>query len=63
MGQKRGFLGLLDLKEAGDRNRKQKLEKAKKKNKPAEDGKRTIKEDVSAWEKENDKEKKGTSWI
>ena len=63
MGQKRGFLGLLELKEAGDRNRKKKLEKAKKKNKPVGDGKRTIKEDVSAWDKENDQKKKGTFWI
>ena len=63
MGQIRGFLGLSELKEAGDRNRKKKLEKAKKKNKPVEDVKRTIKEDVSSWEKENGQKKKGTSWI
>ena len=63
MGQKRGFLGLTELKEAGDRNRKKKLEKAKKKKKPVGDIKRTIKEDVSSREKENDQKNKGTSWI
>lgn len=63
MGQRRGFLGLLDLKEAGDRNRTKKNEKAKKKNKPLEEAKRKIREDVSSWEKENNEKKKGTCWI
>ena len=31
MGQRRGFLGLLDLKEAGDRNRTKKMRKQKRK--------------------------------
>ena len=63
MGQRRGFLGLLDLKEAGDRNRTKKNEKAKKKNKPLEEAKRKIREDVSSWEKENNEKKKGTCSI
>ena len=61
-----GFLGIEDVKEAGEKARKEKLRKSKKKNsrrksKQKNVEKRSMKEDVNAWEKNNKDALKGTS--
>ena len=60
ISQRTGFLGIKEIADAGTRgNKKKDLENQGTK----KSEKRSMKKDVSRWEKENKDTKKGTSWI
>lgn len=65
MGQRRGFLKVPDLDRAGSRYLTKLKSKKLKSKKLAKSGEvtKTIKLNVSAWEKENLDKSKGTSWV